>query len=104
MIGTEAEISSLVDYVISPSHERNQMRFFSYARVSTAVGALVGRGGGEHSVGLNFLLDCSEPAFWAAKTDVIKAAGFDLTQAALNLSISCTEALGLTRSDAGKTR
>ena len=104
LIGTEADISGLIDYVLSPAHQRSVERFYSYARIPAAVGALVGRGGGTHQAGLNFLLDCSDEGYWAGKTDVVGAAGFSTAQAGLNLALACTEALGLTRSSAAKAR
>lgn len=104
LIGTESEIAGLVDYVLSPSHQRSPERYMSYLRIPSAVGALVGRGGGSHQAGLNFLFDCSDVAYWSGKIDVIKSAGFDEAQAALNLALSCTEALGLTRSSVAKAK
>lgn len=104
LIGTEAEIPDLIDYVVSPTHALSDERYGSYLYAPTAVGALVGRGGGDHTVGLQFLLDCSATSYWVGTSAVQAADGTNTTAAARKLAMVCIEALGLTRSATAKSK
>lgn len=104
LIGTEAEIGDLIDYVVSPTHALNDARYGSYLYTPTAIGALVGRGGGDHTAGLQFLLDCSASAYWVGKPAVQAADGTNTSAAARKLAMVCIEALGLTRAPSAKNK